>query len=498
MGGGRAGGEAIPAPKPNLPSLCYDAHLSVAISPKGPCHMQTRSTLDPSAIDQFRRYLTGNLITPTDPAYDTERRVWNAMVDRFPALILQCRDTSDIAAGIAFARAHDLPLTVRGGGHGVAGRAVADGGLMIDLSLMKEIVIDPDRHTATVQGGVLWADLDTAGHHAGLATTGGVVATTGVIGLAMGGGLGYLMRPFGLSCDNIIAADVVTADGSLLTVDATQHPDLLWALRGGGGNFGVVASMTFQMHPLQQVAGGSLAFPLEDFPRIARLYRDIAAAAPDDLTLYLNAGLSLGNQPVANLDVCYAGPLDQADRVLAPLQEFGPSYAGSLTTKPYLGVQMQLAESFPRGMLHYWKSSFIDDISDGLIDVIHERTRRIVSTDQKRVYFAIEQLGGKVAQVAPDATAFSERTAAYSIVIVGDWTDPADNPECIAWVRDSWEAIQPFSRPSAYVNYLGAGDEQRTPAIYGANLPRLAAIKAKYDPDNLFRHNQNITPAATF
>jgi FAD/FMN-containing dehydrogenase len=302
------------------------------------------------------------------------------------------------------------------------------------------------------------------------------------------------MRPFGLSCDNINAAEVVTADGTIRTVAANQHPDLFWALRGGGGNFGVVSSFTFQMHPLQQVVGGSLAFRLADFPRIARIYREVAAAAPDDLTLYLNAGLSIGDQPVANLDLCYAGPLDQADRVLAPLQEFGTPFAGSVTTKPYLDVQMQLAESFPYGMLHYWKSSFIDEIPDGLIDVIHERTQRIVSTDRKRVYFAIEQLGGKVAQIAPDATAFSERTAAYSVVIVGDWTDPADNEECIAWVRGSWEAIQPFSRSSAYVNYLDNGDEQRTASIYGGNLPRLAAVKATYDPDNLFRHNQNILP----
>jgi FAD/FMN-containing dehydrogenase len=459
--------------------------------------MPSRSTIDPSDFAGLRRMIAGELITPADSAYDSERRVWNAMVDRFPALIVQCRDTGDIAAGIGFAREHDLPLTVRGGGHGVAGRAVADGALMIDLSRMNGIAIDPIRRTATVQGGVRWAELDTAGHRTGLATTVGVVATTGVIGLAMGGGLGYLMRPFGLSCDNILAAEVVTADGELLSVDAEQHPDLLWALRGGGGNFGVVASMTFQMHPLRQVVGGSLAFSLEDFPRIARIYREIAAAAPDDLTLYLNAGLSLGGRPVANLDVCYAGQLDRADRVLASLREFGAPYAGSLTTKPYLDVQLQLAEAFPRGMLHYWKSSFLDGIPDGLIDVIHERTQRIVSTDRKRVYLAIEQLGGAVARVAPDATAFSERTAAYSVVIVGDWTDPADNAECIGWVRDSWEAIQPFSRPSAYVNYLDTGDEQRTPAIYGANLPRLAAIKATYDPTNLFCHNQNIAPIAS-
>jgi FAD/FMN-containing dehydrogenase len=448
---------------------------------------------DSAAIAQLRRHIAGEVIVPGDPAYDTERRVWNAMVDRFPALIVQCRDARDIAAGIDFARSQDLPLTVRGGGHGVAGRVVCDGGVMIDLSRMREITIDPENRTAVVQGGVTWAELDTAGHHAGLATTGGVVATTGVIGLAMGGGLGFLMRPFGLSCDNIIGAEVVTAGGAFLTVDANQHPDLFWALRGGGGNFGVVRSFTFQMHPLQQVVGGTLSFPLADFSRVARIYRDVAANAPHDLTLYLNAGLSLGDQPVANLDVCYAGPLDQADRVLAPLKEFGPPFAGVVEPKPYLDVQMQLAEAFPFGMLHYWKSSFIDEISDGLIDVIRERTHG--STDQKRLYFAIEQLGGKVAQIAPDATAFSERTAAFSVVIVGDWADPADSAECIAWVRESWEAIQPFSRSSAYVNYLDTGDEQRTPSIYGTNLPRLAAVKAIYDPDNVFRHNQNILPA---
>ncbi len=443
----------------------------------------------------MRQQVTGEVIAPADPAYDSERRVWNAMVDRYPALIVRCRDVRDISAAIDFARSRDLPLTVRGGGHGVAGRAVCDGGVMIDLSRMKEITIDRERSTAVVQGGVTWAELDTAGHHAGLATTGGVVATTGVCGLAMGGGLGYLMRPFGLSCDNIIGAEVVTADGAFLTVDANHHPDLFWALRGGGGNFGVVASFTFQMHPLSQVVGGTLAFPLRDFPAIARAYRDFAAAAPDDLTVYLNAGLSLGDQPVANLDLCYAGPLDRAEEVLAPLRDFGRPLSDTVAPKPYLDVQMQLAEAFPYGMLHYWKSSFIDEISDGLIEVIHERTIPYTSTDRKRLYYAIEQLGGKVAQIAPDATAFSERSAAYSVVIVGDWTDPADSPECIAWVRESWEAIQPFSRPSAYVNYLDTGDEQRTPSIYGANLPRLAAIKTAYDPENLFRHNQNILPA---
>lgn len=455
--------------------------------------MSTGASPDAAAIAQLRKQVTGDVISPADPRYDTERRVWNAMIDRFPALIVQCRDSRDIATTIEFARSHDLPLTVRGGGHGVAGRAVCDGGVMIDLSPMTEITIDREHRTAVVQGGATWADLDTAGHHAGLATTGGVVASTGVCGLAMGGGLGYLMRPFGLSCDNIIAAEVVTADGAVLSVDANQHPDLFWALRGGGGNFGVVSSFTFQMHPLQQVVGGTLAFPMADFPTIARTYRDIAANAPDDLTLYLNAGLSIGEQPVANLDVCYAGPLDQAERVLVPLREFGPPFAGTVEPKPYFDVQMQLAEAFPTGMLHYWKSSFIDEVSDGLIAVMYERATG--STDQKRLYFALEQLGGKVAQVAPDATAFSERTAAFSVVIVGDWADPADSAECIAWVRGSWEAIQPFSRASAYVNYLGAGEEQRTPSIYGANLTRLAAVKASYDPENVFRHNQNILPA---
>jgi FAD/FMN-containing dehydrogenase len=450
----------------------------------------TRHPVD--AIQTLQAVVQGPVLRAGDADYDGARRVWNAMIDRSPALIVRCTSTADVAAAIRFARDQNLPLTIRGGGHSVAGKAVCDDGLMVDLSLMQGIEVDAERRVAHAQGGVTWGAFDTATQLVGLATTGGIVATTGVAGLTLGGGLGFLMRRFGLTCDNLLAAEVVTADGEVLEASEQAHPDLFWALRGGSGNFGVVTTFTFRLHPLTTVLGGMVAYPLSNAAAVARHYREYTATAPDDATVYLNFEPAPDGQPVVSLDVCYCGPIISGDAVIAPLRALGQPLSDTVAPIPYLSMQTMLAETYPPGLLRYWKSSFLDGLSDEAIDALLACITRAPTSGLK---VHIEQLGGAVARVPVVATAFSDRTAAFTLLVTGAWTDPAETAASVAWVRETWDALQPYARASAYINYLDVGEDARIAAVYGPNYQRLAEVKRSYDPDNIFRHNLNIRPA---
>jgi FAD/FMN-containing dehydrogenase len=451
------------------------------------------ATAATDAMPSLASRLRGELLRPGDAGYDAARRLWNAMIDKRPALVARCLDAADVATAIAFAREEGLPLTVKGGGHGVAGKAVADGALTIDLSPMDEVVVDPGARTARAGGGATWGGFDAATQAHGLATTGGVIPTTGVGGLTLGGGLGMLMRRFGLACDNLLAADVVLADGRAVTASEDAHPDLFWALRGGGGNFGVVTSFAFRLHPVgPTVLGGLVVHPLAAAHEVCRFYRDFTAAAPDELTTYLGFATFPDGQRVVAAVAGYSGDLAEGERVLAPLRGFGRPLLDTVGPLPYVELQALFAPSYPPGLHNYWKGNFLAELTDAAIDVLVEQFAKAPSP---QTAMGIEHLGGAVARVAPDATAFSERDARYSLLITPAWADPAETDRCIAWGRETWARIQPHAKESVYVNYVGLGEEDRVRAVYGANYARLAAVKARYDPDNLFRANHNIVPA---
>jgi FAD/FMN-containing dehydrogenase len=448
-----------------------------------------------SDAEQLAASLRGELLRPGAGGYDEARRIWNAMIDRRPAFIVRCAGPADVVRSINFARYHGLTLSVRGGGHNVSGNAVCESGLMVDLSGMKGIRVGPARSTVRAEAGCTWRDFDHETQAFGLATTGGVVSMTGIAGLTLGGGLGWLMRKHGLACDNLLSLDMVTADGRLLTASATENADLFWAARGGGGNFGVVTSFEYRLHPVGQVLGGMVAHPLDRARDVLRFLREFAASAPSDLGTMAAFVTGQDGTRLLALFVCYSGPLAGGERVLRPLRAFGPPLADEITAMPYLRLQSLLDAGFPAGLQNYWKSSFLRHLSDEAIDILIDGFRKVPSPTSA---MAIEQLGGAVAEIADDDTAFAHRRAPFNLLIVGIWPDPADSPKHIDWVRQLWEAMQPHATGGVYVNYLGQeADEgrERVRAAYGREkYERLLALKRKYDPDNVFRFNQNIDP----
>lgn len=453
-----------------------------------PMEMHLRT--DPEAIAELRANLEGIVLSFGDKGYDEARSIWNAMIDRRPALIVRCVSPGDVAAAVGFAREHKLPLSVKSGGHGVAGKAVCDGGVMIDLSPMQAVDIDPLAKTARVQAGVTLGPFDQATHEHGLATTAGIAVTTGIAGLTLGGGLGFLMRRFGLTCDNLLSADVVTAAGEMLTASRDENADLFWGLRGGGGNFGVVTSFTYRLHEIgPTVVGGRITHRLADAPAVARFYRDVTTNDPDELSLSLAFGSGPGDSPTVSFVVCYSGPPEDADTVVGPIRAFGEPIADTVRSLSYLAMQSLYIDSFPYGRLRYWKSSFLDRLSDEAIDMLIAQ-----SAASPRLSIDLERLGGAVARVDPTSTAFADRTAMYSLLVAREWTDPAETVERMREARSTWQALQPYARASVYVNYMDAEDETRVEAAYGPNYARLAALKATYDPENLFRLNQNVVP----
>jgi FAD/FMN-containing dehydrogenase len=452
-------------------------------------------------MTELRSRLSGEVVGPDDPAYDEARRVWNGMIDRRPLAIAGCRTAGDVALSIKVAREHGLRVAVRGGAHNVAGNATCDGGLVIDLSAMKSIAIDEARGTARAEAGLLWGEFDSATAEHGLATTGGLVSTTGIAGFTLGGGLGWLMRKHGLACDNLLGADVITANGESLRVSSSEHPELLWGLRGGGGNFGVATSFEYQLHPVSMVTGGMALHTLEQAPAALRFLREFAGAAPDELTSF-GAFITAPPMPmipaelqgriVLALVVCHAGDLDAGERLIAPLRQFGPPAFEHFGAMPYTVLQTMFDAGAPRGMHNYWKSAYLPELSDAAIDAMLPFVSGMRSP---LTAVHLHHMEGAVSRVPAGATAFSHRRAAYAFNVVGMWADAAESDLHTQWVRDLYAAVQPHTS-GTYVNFLGDEGQDRVRAAYGPETyARLEQLKAQYDPDNFFRLNQNIPPA---
>jgi FAD/FMN-containing dehydrogenase len=440
----------------------------------------------------LHRVLNSPVLTPNDPDYAPARHVWNGMIDRKPSVIVRPTGIADVIQTVRFAREHDLAASVRGGGHSVAGKSVADGAIMIDLSLMREVQVNPGRQTALAQGGATWGEFDREGEKFGLATTGGVISSTGVCGLTLGGGIGWLMGKHGLSCDNVISADLVNADGDHLSVSATQNEDLFWAIRGGGGNFGIVTALEFRLHELVSIHGGIVLYPRPTAFDLLRQYRDLTANAPDEITAYA-AILTGHGHPMAAIALCHSG--SSADRA-AECKRFylaAPPAADMIDEKKYTELQTMLDFSAPAGTHYYFKCPFLRELTDDALRVIIDHTEHM-PTEQTQV--VLEHMHGAASRVPVEQTAFGLRRVHYSVNIMPAWTDPALAEKCITWAQEFAAALEALGALDAYVNYLGDEGSSAVKASYGANYARLAELKKKYDPDNFFRFNQNIVPAA--
>jgi FAD/FMN-containing dehydrogenase len=449
-------------------------------------------SLDPSVVDDLSSALQGQLFRPGEHGYDDARKVFNAMIDRRPAVIVRPAGADDIRRAVTFAQENQLPVSVKGGGHNVAGSAVGAGALMLDCSGMKNVRVDSGRRVAVAGAGALLAELDLATQAVGLATPLGVVSVTGIAGLTLGGGIGWLNGKHGLACDNVLAADIVTSDGRLLTVSPDEHADLYWAIRGGGGNFGVVTSFTYRLHPVGPVLAGSLSFPAERTREVLRFYPEVAASCPDELSMSASLGRDEAGRPIFSVGVCWSGEHDEADRALRPLRNLGPA-TDAVAPADYCALQSAHDAGAPPGQNHYWKSSFFTDFTDGAVDVLLHFAAGIPSPMSG---IGMQQLHGVAARVDPAATAFPHRRSQSELLILAQWPDPAETGRNVAWARAFFEAMQPFAARGVYVNDLGEEGADRVKAAYGANYDRLAAVKATYDPTNLFRSNQNIRPTA--
>ena len=456
-----------------------------------------RVLLNAETVEQVRTKLRGGHLLPGDEGYDAARKIYNAMIDHRPGIIARCAGVADVVDAVNFARNNGLLVSVRGGGHNVSGNAVCDGGLMIDLSPMKGVRVDLDSKTARAEPGVTWGEFDRETQAFGLATTGGLVSTTGIAGLTLGGGLGWLMGNHGLACDNLISVDVVIADGRLLTASASRNEDLFWGLRGGGGNFGVATSFEFRLHPEGPMLGGILIHRLDKAAETIRFYDNFTRTSPDELGTFVGFVTSPEGERVLAIFVCYNGAVEEGERILKPLREFGPPLADMIGPMPYVQVQRMMDDAFPAGRQNYWKSNFLKGLDPEAIQVIVDHVLKAPSPYSA---VAIEQFSGAVNRVGMNDTAFNHRNARYNLLIVGIWLDPAAKAQNVKWVRDLWGAMRPYSSDDVYVNYLGQeADEEaeRVKSAYGPEkYARLVALKEKYDPTNLFRLNQNIRPSA--
>jgi len=441
--------------------------------------------IDRAQVVELEGSFDGELVSPGDAVYDDVRAVHNGLVDKRPALIARCGSSADVAAAIALARRLGLEVSVRGGGHSVAGRCVTDGGVMIDLGLLKDVRVDPAARTATAGAGVTWAELNDATHAHGLATTGGVISTTGIAGLTLGGGLGHLMGKYGLAADNLIGADVLTADGACRRASATSEPDLFWALRGGGGAFGVVTAFEYRVHPVAEVTGGLVAHPFSDAAATMRFWREYATNAPDEVGLFggLVHAPDGSGVPLAAIVFCHCGTPEQAAADLEPLLAYGSPAMVSAERMPYPAVNTMLDAAFPRGALNYWKSSFMRDFDDDLIDLIVER---FSSAPSPMTGLAFEYFHGAVTRVRADETAVQHREPGFNLILTSVWTDPSATDDNIAWTRKTYAAMQSHFVPRRYVNYLDTDDTGVASAAFGPNEARLAEIKRRYDPEGVF------------
>ena len=437
----------------------------------------------------------GTLLRPGDAGYEEARRIHNGLIDKRPALIARCRSAVDAARAIRFAREVGLEISVRGGGHNVAGRACTEGGLMIDLAEMRAVEVDPERRTARAQGGANWSELNTATGEHGLAVTGGAVSTTGIAGLTLGGGLGWLMGLQGLAADNVMSVELVTADGKVLNVTAESEPDLFWALRGGGGNFGIATTFEFQLHEVGMVTGGLVAHPFAAAREMLHFYREFTRTVPDELTVF--AGLvhapDGSGTKLAAMVVCHAGTPEQAEKDLAPLLAFGPPALTDVGQMPYPVMNTLLDDAFPRGALNYWKSSFLRDLDDGYIEAAIDAYSTVPSPMSA---ILLEHFHGAVTRIPVADAAVPHREEGFNLLIPAVWTDPADTDENVAWARTTYDSVRPYLAERRWLSYLDDDDAaDAVRAAYGPNYDRLVEVKRRYDPENVFRLNHNIDPA---
>jgi len=460
--------------------------------------------LDAEELEALSQQVRGPVLTPGDPAYDNARSIWNGLIDRRPALIVQCSGAADVVDAVNFAREQGLTLSIKAGGHNVAGNAVNDDGIVLDLSQMRGVHVDPALQTVRVQGGATWGDLDRETQLFGLAVPGGVVSTTGVAGLTLHGGLGHLRRKHGLSIDSLVSVDIVTADGELRRASATENEDLFWAVRGAGSNFGVVTSFEFRAHPVgPMVFVGAIFYPFEEASSILPAWRDFMATAPEELSSLAICWSvppvepfppEIHGTPVVVVAAAYCGPAEEGERVVQPLRELAQPVVDASGPWPWLGLQSGFDAIFPQGELRYWKSRSVTELSDEVIgDIIELAGRRPAPLSD----IVIWHHGGAMSRVAEEETAYGGRDTQFLVTAEASWTDPAQNEEAIAWAREVFDAMERYSTGAVYLNFPGLGEEEDSLARagYGANYDRLTALKAKYDPENLFRMNINIPPA---
>ena len=467
-----------------------------------PTQIASSTFPDTAAIEAFRSTLRGDIVLPSDSDYEETRKLWNGMIDKRPGMIVRCAGVSDVINSVNFARNHKLLLAVRGGGHNVAGKAICDGGIVIDLSRMKGVRVNPASQTARAQPGVLWKEFDCETQAFGLATPGGVISSTGIAGFTLGGGLGWLVRKHGLTCDNLLSADVVTADGRFLTASPKENSDLFWGLRGGGGNFGIVTSFEYKLYPVSKVLGGFLFYPFEKTGEILRFYREFVRKMPDELMAFVTFTTApaehfipnhLHGKTVVAFAACYAGPVEKGEKALKPLGELGPPAANLVSEMAYRDLQQMFDADFvPKGFQNYWKSDYLSELSDKAIDTIikyiREKTSPLTGVD-------VIYMGGAFSRVKEDDTAFSHRHAPYFFDIESRWSDPLENEKHIQWSHQFWEAMRPFTTGGVYVNFLMEEGDDRVRAAYGpTKYQKLVALKNKYDPTNFFQLNQNIKP----
>jgi FAD/FMN-containing dehydrogenase len=460
------------------------------------------TNLETRKIEELKGGFKGEVLLPSDGAYDSARKIWNAMIDKRPAVIARCATTADVVRGVNFARDNKLVLAVRGGGHNIAGSALCDAGVVIDLSRMKAARVAPDARRVTIEAGATLADLDAATQAHGLATPVGINSTTGIAGLALGGGFGWLSRKYGLTVDNLESVEVVTAAGEVIRASATEHPDLFWGLRGGGGNFGVVTRFEFRLHPVgPNLLSGLVVYPFADAKSVLRRYRDFVLKAPDELTVWVVMRKApplpflapeVHGKEVVVLALLYSGDPNQGTALIEPIRRFGTPAGAHVGVQPYVAWQQAFDPLLTPGARNYWKSHNFTKLDDGLLDVLIDFVRTLPSP-QCEIFIA--SLGGATSRQRPDSSAYGQRDAQFVMNVHGRWENPADDQRCISWSRALFKAAAPFASGGVYVNFMAADEGDRVRAAYGGNYERLARVKQQYDPGNLFRTNQNITPA---
>ena len=450
------------------------------------------TVLKEATVTAFKQSLRGPLMTPSDDSYEEARQVWNANIDRRPGLIARPAGVADVINAVNFARNHNLLVAVRGGAHNIAGTSVCNGGLVIDLSLMKGIWVDPIRRTVRAEGGVKWGEFDRETQAFGLATTGGTIADTGIAGLTLGGGHGWLGYKYGLASDNLTSVDIVTADGKFRIASDTEHPDLFWGVRGGGGNFGVVTSFEYRLHPVGPVLAGMVVHPFAKAKEVLQFYRDFSSATHEALTTYAVPMTSPDGTKVVAIAVCYDGPLAEGERLIAPVRQFGPPLEDQIRPMAYTELQTMLDADYPAGRQYYFKAHFLREISDDAIDILIDHFASVPSP-LSMLFF--QQTGGAVQR---GHTAYAHRDALYNLLLLAQWLDPGESERHVHWIRELWQVLRPYTTGGVYVNDIGREADEgadQVRAAYGVNYQRLAELKQKYDPTNLFRHNQNIKAA---